>query len=270
MKTLVFSDVHLNVAEDGRDTMAAFISFLRGIDPREVNRIVIVGDLFDFWFEYNHVIFSGYFDVLRALADLRDAGVEMHFAVGNHDFWAGRFLKDQLGIVIHDRPFILPFGTQQVLFTHGDGINPNDTAYRVYKRFARWKPVVAFFSLIHPDWAMGLAQWVSRGSRKMFQAEDLSTGSEVRPLQDFAKRRLAAGAADVVVCGHSHNPVIEEYPTPDGKGLYINSGDWLYHQSYVEWDGSTFRMRLFGSQVEDVDEAEVIPQGQTAEGSQEG
>jgi len=268
MKTLVFSDVHLNVAEDGRDTMTAFTSFLRSIDPGEVNRIVIVGDLFDFWFEYSHVIFSGYFDVLRALADLRDGGVEMHFAVGNHDFWAGRFLEEQLGFQIHDGAFVLPFGDKRVLFIHGDGINPDDKAYRVYKRFARWKPVVALFSLVHPDWAMALAQWVSRGSRRMFQAGDLSQGTEVQPLREFAKGKLAGGEADVVVCGHSHYPVMEEYPTPQGTGLYINSGDWLYHQSYVEWDGAEFRMRLFGAQVEHVDEPEIIAEGETAQGSQ--
>lgn len=247
MKTIVFSDVHLNVAEDGRDVMRQFTSFLRSIDPADVDRVVILGDLFDFWFEYRHIIFSGYFDVLRAFADLSDAGVEFYFVIGNHDFWAGRFLRDHLRFHIHTR-LELPFGDKRVLFVHGDGINPKDVGYRIYKRIARARPVVWLFGLLHPDWAMGLAQLVARGSRHMKRVEDLSQGSEVKPLQDFAKGLLRDGAADVVMCGHSHYPVIEEHPAPTGSGLYINTGDWLYHQSYIEWDGAQFHQRYWDAE----------------------
>jgi UDP-2,3-diacylglucosamine hydrolase len=245
MKTLVFSDVHLNVARDGREQMDVFVSFLRSIDASEVDRIVILGDLFDFWFEYRHVIFSGYFDVLCALAELRDAGVEFHFVCGNHDFWAGRFLMDRLDFTIYREPGMLEFGDKRVLFVHGDGLNPKDYGYRFYKRIARAKPVIRLFSLIHPDWAMAIAQGVSRTSRHAFQARDLSQGPEVKPLQAFAAAALAEGRADVVMCGHSHYPVVEEHPTPKGMGLYINTGDWLYHRSYVEWDGSRFHLRYY-------------------------
>lgn len=250
MKTIVLSDVHLNVAPDGRELMDAFVSFLKGIDPSEVDRIVILGDLFDFWFEYRHVVFSGYFDVLCALAELRDGGVEFHFICGNHDFWAGRFLEDRLDFTIYRETALLPFGDRRVLFAHGDGINPDDIGYRVYKRIARAAPVIALFRLIHPDWAMAIAQAVSRGSRHAFQARDLSQGSEVKPLRRFAEEALAAGRADVVMCGHSHYPVVEELFTPRGPGLYINTGDWLYHRSYVEWDGHEFRMLRYGPPAE--------------------
>jgi len=240
MKTLIFSDVHLTVTPEGRERMDVFVSFLRGLDPAEVERIVILGDLFDFWFEYRHVIFSGYFDVLCALAELRDGGVEFHFVCGNHDFWAGRFLEDRLDFTIHRGPVILELGGLRVLFAHGDGINPEDRGYRFYKRIARAKPVIRLFGLLHPDWAMAIAQRVSKGSRHLFQAADLSQGSEVKPLQRFARETLTAGRADVVMCGHSHYPVREEYPTPTGTGLYINTGDWLAHRTYIEWDGREF------------------------------
>lgn len=243
MKTLILSDVHLAVNPEGRNRMDAFIAFLKGIDPSEVERIIILGDLFDFWFEYKHVIFSGYFDVLCALAELRDSGVEFHFMCGNHDFWAGRFLEDRLDFSIHREPVLLQFSHLRVLFAHGDGINPDDWGYRVYKRIARARFVVWVFSLLHPDWAMALAQKVSKGSREMFKVHDVSQGPEVKPLQKFAKRALAEGRADVVMCGHSHFPVVETYPTPDGPGLYINTGDWVSHRSYVEWDGKEFTPR---------------------------
>ena len=245
MNTLVFSDVHLNVAEDGRARMAEFARFLRQIDPTQTERVVVLGDLFDFWFEYKHVIFSGYFDVLRAFADLSDAGVEFHFCCGNHDFWAGRFLRDHLKFAIHTTPVTLQFGPYRVRFVHGDGIDPKDKGYRAYKWVARARPIVWLFSLLHPDWAMAVAQGVARGSRHMFKSEDLSKGSQVLPLQAYAKAVLARGDAEAVMCGHSHYPVKEEHPTPDGTGFYINTGDWLFHRSYVEWDGQQFHIRSF-------------------------
>ncbi|MCL4216824.1 MAG: UDP-2,3-diacylglucosamine diphosphatase [Candidatus Hydrogenedentes bacterium] len=245
MNTLIFSDVHLAVVEDGRGVREAFIAFLRSIDPAQVERIIILGDLFDFWFEYKHVIFSGYFDVLRALADLRDGGVEFHFICGNHDFWAGRFLEDDLGFHIHRDRYMLELGGRRALFVHGDGINPKDVSYRVYKRIARFPLVVWLFRQLHPDRAMALARLVSRTSRHALQAQDPSCSAEAKALRAFAVKELAQGAADVVMCGHCHYPVVEEYPTPDGTGLYINTGDWIYHRTYVEWDGENFAMKSF-------------------------
>jgi UDP-2,3-diacylglucosamine hydrolase len=259
MKTLIFSDVHLNVAEDGRPVREAFITFLRTINPAEVDRIVILGDLFDFWFEYKHVIFSGYFDVLRPLADLHDAGVRFHFVCGNHDFWAGRFLRDHLDFDIHFEPLTLDFGGERVQFVHGDGINPKDVSYRIYKKIARFRPVVWAFGCLHPDWAMGIAQRVSRGSRHMFGAHDLSQGSEVKPIQEYAIRTLAAGDADVVMCGHTHYPVLEEHQTDAGAtGLYINPGDWLHHQTFVDWEAGRFRLLAWNA-----GRPEVITEGAT-------
>lgn len=252
MKTLIFSDVHLDVADDGREQMAGFVSFLRQIDPRDTERIIVLGDLFDFWFEYKHVIFSGYFDVLRAFADLADAGVEFHFVCGNHDFWAGRFLKRHLRFEIHPSTLRMEVGGRRVLFVHGDGINPKDVGYRIYKRIARARPIVWLFSLIHPDWAMAIAQAVARGSRHIKRVDDVSQGPEVKPLEEYAKQALAKGEADVIICGHSHYPVQMEFPSPSGTGLYINSGDWVFHRSYVVWNGNRFEHRLF--------EREEVPQ----------
>ncbi len=241
MKTLVFSDVHLDASDGSRH--APFIAFLRTIDPAEVDRVVILGDLFDFWFEYRHVIFSGYFEVLRVLADLRDRGVELHLVCGNHDFWAGRFLREGLRMHIHPAPVTLPFGARRVLLVHGDGINPRDWSYRIYKRVARARPVVWLFSLLHPDWAMRIARGVSHGSRALTHVDDRKNGPEVISQRAFAVDLLCRGVADTVICGHTHFPLVEEHPCPEGIGLYINTGDWMHHQSYVEWDGHSFCLK---------------------------
>jgi UDP-2,3-diacylglucosamine hydrolase len=235
-KTLIFSDVHLKVTPEDRPRHAEFIDFLRGFPPGDFDRVVCLGDLFDFWFEYRHVIYSGYFEVLRAFADLRDAGVELHLICGNHDFWAGRFLQETLGFRIHPNTVDLPFGTQTAHFVHGDGINPGDHGYHVYKRIARNPWVIRAFRLLHPDWAMALAQGVSHGSRTLLAPPDPYHGAETRSLRAYARDRLASGAADVVLCGHAHAPLLEHHPTPGGTGIYINTGDWIGRRSHVVWD----------------------------------
>ena len=189
MKTLVFADVHLKGHGDEAATLDEFVAFLRGIDPTEFPRVVMLGDLFDFWFEYRHVIFSEYFEVLRALADLRDSGAELHLICGNHDFWAGRFLRDGLGIHVHPDSVTIEDEGPRVLFVHGDGVNPSDWSYRLYKRFARSPIVVGGFRLIHPDWAMGIARFVSALSRRL-KSGRLDNDREIEAVREHARRIL--------------------------------------------------------------------------------
>lgn len=242
-KTLIFSDVHLKVSPEDRPRHARFVRFLNSFDPAEYRQVICLGDLFDFWFEYREVIFSGYFEVLRAFANLRDAGCELHLICGNHDFWGGRFLRDELGFTIHPDCFETQLGSLRVRFVHGDGINPADRSYRVYKRFARNPFVVGAFRLIHPDWAMRIAQGVSHGSRTIKKEHDPANGPEAKALQAYAQGVLARGDADVVFCGHAHAPVHLQFPTPTGTGTYINTGDWFHNFSYVEWDGERFELK---------------------------
>jgi UDP-2,3-diacylglucosamine hydrolase len=219
-----------------------FIQFLKRFPAPEFDRIICLGDLFDFWFEYKHVAFSGYFEVLRTFAELRDAGLELHLICGNHDFWGGRFLRDELGFTIHPDGVLLPFGDQTAYLVHGDGVNETDWRYRLYKRIARNSLVVGGFRLLHPDWAMAIAQGVSHSSRTLLGVANPAEGPEAQALRAYAKGLLAQGKADVVMCGHAHAPTLEEHPGPKGAGLYINTGDWLLHRSHVVWDNAGFHL----------------------------
>ncbi|MBI1320044.1 MAG: hypothetical protein GC168_14030 [Candidatus Hydrogenedens sp.] len=239
-KTLIVSDIHLKAIPEDRPRHAEFIAFLKRFDPAEYTRLICLGDLFDFWYEYKTVIFSDYFEVLRVFADLRDAGVELHLICGNHDFWAGRFLRDDLGFHVHPNDVDLPFGDKRARIIHGDGINPDDTRYRLYKSFARNPFVVGAFRMIHPDWAMGIACAVSHGSRTMFKTPDPLNGPEARSLRAYAEAVLAAGEADYVLCGHAHAMEMREFSTPTGTGLYLNTGDWLERRCHTVWDGERF------------------------------
>ena len=242
-QTLIFSDVHLHADSLDRKRQEQFNQFLRRIDSEHFDRVICLGDLFDFWFEYRHVIFSGYFQTLRALAELREAGIELHLVCGNHDFWAGRFLEDELGMHIHRAGITLPFGDSRAYFHHGDGINPTDRGYRIYKRFARNRWVIRAFRLLHPDWAMGLAQRVSHGSRSMLGVKNPAEGPEAQALRQHAHALLQQGEADAVFFGHAHAPHHDQVATPQGTGHYFNTGDWLSHRSYVVWDGKEFSLR---------------------------
>lgn len=241
MKTLVFGDVHLKGHGEDAATLDEFVAFLRSIEPREFPRIVMLGDLFDFWFEYKHVIFSEYFEVLRALADLRDAGAELHLVCGNHDFWAGRFLREDLGIHVHPDQAVIEDQGLRVLFVHGDGVNPRDWSYRVYKRFARWPVVVGAFRMLHPDFAMGVARLLSRLSRRRKDDENFDMQPEIEAVREHGRRCIERGDADIVISGHTHavDDAIWEF---DGgrTGRYLNTGDWMRRRCYLVWDGGEF------------------------------
>lgn len=245
--TVIFSDVHLKVAATDRPRHQQFIDFLSHLTELDCHRLICLGDLFDFWFEYRHVIFSGYFEVLRAFARLRDEKVECHLVCGNHDFWAGRFLREELGFHLHSHPVTLDIDGQRVHFAHGDGINQQDLGYRVYKHVARNRAVIGLFRLLHPDWAMTLARGVSHGSRTLLQTTDPATGPEARAIRGYALRVLDRDDADVVMCGHAHAPVIETLTCGGHQKRYINTGDWLRHRSYVVWNGSDYQLLDFGA-----------------------
>lgn len=241
-KTLIFSDIHLKSVDSDKNRQKEFAGFLRNIPLHDYDRLICLGDLFDFWFEYRYVIFSEFFDVLHRFAIIRDAGIQLHLVCGNHDFWAGRFLQKELGFQIHPAGCLLPFGDKQALLQHGDGLNPADRSYRLYKRFARNPWVVGGFRLIHPDWAMMIARGVSHSSRTLLGVENPEEGAEAKALRAYAQGVLARGEADIVMCGHAHAPVLEKHPALRGEGIYINTGDWVSHRTHVVWDGQEFQI----------------------------
>jgi len=243
--TILFSDVHLKPAGEATASREGFLSFLRGINPAHTDRLVCLGDLFDFWLEYRHAMFSGYFDVLRVFADLNQAGVALHLVCGNHDFWAGESLQRLTGFIVHHEPVRLPFGGKEALLLHGDGLNPKDYGYRLFKRIARNPLAVSLFRRVHPDAAMAIARFMSRGSRTITQVDKPAAGPEARYVREHAHHLLRGNAADIVICGHAHAPVVERITTDKGEGLYVNPGDWPNHRSYVVFENDTFTLRHF-------------------------
>ena len=222
----ITSDVHLGAVP--AETERSFRAFLEHVG-REGRRLLIPGDLFDFWFEYGDVIPGRHFRVLATLADLVDSGVPVVVLGGNHDAWGGRFLRDHVGLEFHPGHLRTEIAGRPALLAHGDGLGRGDIKYRMLKLALRSRPAVWGFRALHPELGMRLAGRVSSTEAKA----DTDPGKTGRAafIEEWAREQLSADdELSWVVCGHSHLPaVVEVVP---GR-YYLNAGDWLSHSSYI-------------------------------------
>jgi UDP-2,3-diacylglucosamine hydrolase len=234
----IFSDTHLGFAPDAveRDLRA----FLRGLAGR-AGSLVINGDLFEFWFEWRHVMPRAAFRVLAALADLRDAGVDVLMIAGNHDCWGGEILRRDVGLEYHVGSWRGELAGWQSTIEHGDGLRDReDRRYRMLRSVLRNPLSIKAFRWIHPDISAPLAGGSSHASRS-YAARDGGKG-----LRNVAEQRLAADRSiELLVFGHSHVPALERMPS---GGVYANAGSWLDAPTFLRvtpervelrrWDGS--------------------------------
>ncbi len=217
-------------------------SFLQSL-PRENSRLIICGDLFDFWFEYRYVVPRRYFRVLAELQRLAQAGVPIDYLPGNHDFWLGSFLRDEIGITLHRDDMVIEQGAQRVYVRHGDGLMRKDHLYRVLKKVLRFPPNVFFYRWLHPDLGIPLALFFSHLSREAAKNEKDYSDADYRA---YAREQLQHGFQGVVL-GHSHMAALDFYP----GGWYLNPGDWMRTFTYgilcetkpalMQWDGTQAR-----------------------------
>jgi UDP-2,3-diacylglucosamine hydrolase len=207
--------------------------FLAGLAGR-ASALYVVGDLFDFWFEYAHAIPRRHFDTLRVLAELRSAGVEIHYLNGNHDFWLGPFLSREMGIVTHDGAVTVEAQGRRVWLHHGDGLVGGDHGYRALKAVIRHPVSIGLYRTIHPDIGLPLAHAVSRWSRH--SREDRPPDAE-RLWREIAAPRFAEGF-DAVMVGHFHQAVDRR---EDGRAFFV-LGDWIDHFTYVRLEGGEFKL----------------------------
>jgi UDP-2,3-diacylglucosamine hydrolase len=222
----ITSDVHLGAVP--AETERAFLRFLEHVGA-EGRRLILPGDLFDFWFEYGDVIPGEHFRVLAALADLVEAGVPVLVTGGNHDAWGGRFLEEHVGVEFHTGQVRTEIAGRPALLAHGDGLGKGDLKYRVLKRVLRSRPAIWGFRALHPELGMRLARRVSTTEAKA----DTDPGKVGRAgfIADWARETLTAQPElGWVVCGHAHLPTITEV---ESGRYYVNAGDWLTHWSYV-------------------------------------
>lgn len=248
MKNIYFaSDFHLGVdaAVSSRERERQIVRWLDQIAPQAAE-IFLVGDLFDFWFEYKSVVPKGYVRLLGKMAELRDGGIPIHVFTGNHDMWMFRYLEDELNIPIYREPIVREFGGKKFFIGHGDGLGPGDRGYKFLKRvFAN--PVCQWlFARLHPNLAFALARFWSGRSRVANPDTDHFLGEEKEWLLQFANAYLQQEHIDYFIFGHRHLPI--DYMLNKRRSRYINLGEWLQYNSYAVFDGYDLQLQFFESE----------------------
>ena len=212
----------------------AFVNWLDTIQ-QEAAALFLLGDLFDFWFEYKRVVPKGFIRVLGKLAQFVDQGIEVYFFVGNHDLWMEDYFEKELGITVYKNPQDITIEGIRFFMGHGDGLGPHDKGFkRIKKVFTN--PIAKYlFGIIHPDLGLRLGQYLSLRNKKLSGGQTPPfRGDEEEWLVQYAHLKLEERHRDFFLFGHRHLP-LERALTP--KSHYINLGDWVHHFSYAVFDG---------------------------------
>jgi UDP-2,3-diacylglucosamine hydrolase len=235
-KIFFLSDFHLGTPsyEISLVREKKIVDFLNSI-RHEAAEIFLVGDMFDFWFEYKTVVPKGYVRLLGKLAELSDAGIQLHFFVGNHDMWVRDYFKKELNMPVYFEPQYFEFNGKKFLVGHGDGQGPGDHSYKLLKKIFRNPFCQWAFGVIPSAWGLGLANYFSRRSREADKGkEEVFLGEEKEWLILYSKEILQKQQVDYFIFGHRHLPI--EYEL-NAKSKYINLGEWINGSTYAVFDG---------------------------------
>ncbi len=219
-----------------------FVKWLDSI-KHDAEVIFLLGDLFDFWFEYKTVVPKGFVRVLGKLAELSDSGIQIHFFVGNHDLWMHDYFEKELNIPVYHEPKEFVFNNKHFFIGHGDGKGPGDKGYKRMKRvftnpFFKW-----LFRWMHPDIGVRVAQHLSVKNKLISGDEDKQfLGEEQEWLAQYSKRKLESKHFDYFIFGHRHLPM--EIKVGENS-TYYNLGDWINHYTYGVFDGVSFELKTF-------------------------
>lgn len=238
------SDNHLG-APTPQASLPREKKFVRWLDEvkEDAQAIFLLGDLFDFWFEYKTVVPKGFVRVLGKLAEIADSGIPIYFFVGNHDLWMRDYFEKELGIPTFHKPKHFELGGKDFFIGHGDGKGPGDKGYKRMKKvftnpFFKW-----LFRWFHPELGMRIAHYLSVKNKLISGDEDKKfLGEENEWLALYAKRKLQSRHYDYFVFGHRHLPM--EIRVGENS-TYFNLGDWITHYTYGVFDGQKFEMKTF-------------------------
>jgi UDP-2,3-diacylglucosamine hydrolase len=216
-----------------------FVAWLNVI-KKDAHTLFLLGDLFDFWFEYKTVVPRGFVRVLGKLAELRDSGIAIHFFTGNHDLWMHDYFEKELNIPVYHKPKEFTFNNKEFFIGHGDGLGPGDKGYKRMKKvftapFSKW-----LFRWLHPDIGVKLAQYLSVKNKLISGDADVKfLGEDNEWLVLYSKRKLESRHYDYFVFGHRHLPMIIKV---GDNSSYINLGDWIGYFTYGVFDDETFEL----------------------------
>lgn len=243
-KIYFLSDFHLG-APNATASLIREKKVVRFLDQirHSAAAIFIVGDIFDFWYEYHSVVPKGYMRLLGKLAELTDAGIPVHVFVGNHDMWMSGYFEKELNIPVYHEPRVFNWNNKQFYIGHGDGLGPGDHGYKFIKKIFRNPVCKWLFGKLHPDWGIALANYFSRKSREKTGTADAHfLGEDQEWLIVYSKELIQKEPYDFLVFGHRHYPI--DFRLSE-KSRYINLGDWISNFTYAEFDGNDVKLLQF-------------------------
>ncbi len=245
-KIYFISDFHLGAPDHASslEREKRVVKFLDEI-KNDAAVIFILGDLFDFWYEYKKVVPKGFVRILGKLAELTDSGIVIKFFVGNHDMWMNGYFEKELNIAVFHDPQEFEFNGKRFLIGHGDGLGPGDHKYKFMKKIFRNRFSQSLFGMLHPSTGIGMADYFSRKSRAATGKEDeIFLGEEKEWLIIFCREMLEKKNFDFFIFGHRHLPIDFDL---NGKSRYINLGDWIKYNSFAVFDGNTVHLKYYES-----------------------
>jgi len=243
-KIYFLSDFHLG-APDATASLEREKQVVRFLDEikDDAAEIFLVGDMFDFWYEYHKVVPKGYVRLLGKLAELSDAGIPMHFFVGNHDMWMKDYFQKELNIYVYFKPKEFERNGKKFLIGHGDGLGPGDKGYKFLKKIFRNPACQWLFGILPPYLGMGLANYFSRRSRTQTgAAEEIFLGEDKEWLIIYSKEVLQKIFYNFFVFGHRHLAI--DYRLSN-ESRYINLGDWIHYYTYAVFDGNNLELKSY-------------------------
>jgi UDP-2,3-diacylglucosamine hydrolase len=240
-KIYFLSDFHLG-APDHATSLVREKNIVRFLEEvrKDAAIIFIVGDLFDFWYEYRTVVPKGYTRILGKMAEITDSGIPIHFFTGNHDMWMSGYFEQELNIPVYHEPKAFEWNGKKFLIGHGDGLGPGDHGYKFMKKIFRNRFCQWLFGILPPAIGVGLANYLSRRSRAVTgQIDELFLGEDKEWLIIYCKEVLEKQYFDFFIFGHRHLPI--DFALCDknnGTSRYINLGDWIRYNTYAVFDGT--------------------------------
>ena len=235
------SDFHLGSPniEESHQREKLIVSWLNKIEQDAI-AIYLLGDIFDFWFEYKKVIPKGFVRLLGKLAALADNGVQIHLFGGNHDLWMRDYLEKEIGIVIHHKPTIIEVEKKKIFIGHGDGLGKGDHLYKFTRKIFASKTCQWIFARLHPNLAISLAHAWSKRSRKNHEAPFISQKEE--KLFGYCKEQQKIRPNDYYIFGHRHIPLELKI---DEQATYFNLGDWVTHNTYAILKNGVLQLKKY-------------------------
>jgi UDP-2,3-diacylglucosamine hydrolase len=235
-KIFFASDFHLglNVGGDPAERERRVVKWLETV-RHEAEEIYLLGDIFDFWWEYRHVVPKGFTRFLGTVSSITDAGIPVHFFTGNHDMWIGEYLSTECGMTINTGVVEKEFNGRRFLLAHGEGLGSTEKGYRLLLFLFRNRLIRKLWSALHPAIGMAIGHRWSLGSRLGKGEYTPFLGEDKEDLIRYAKRVNSEGAVDFFIFGHRHLPMI--YDLREG-GKVVILGDWLRGDSYAVWNGT--------------------------------